>query len=226
VTIDVPSIVDQLEAKGKTWKAYMQSIFAGGNTDKLADSAGDQLYERKHNPFVSYRDVQTNPARMANIVDFSQLQTDLVNNTVPDYVWISPDQCNDMHGRTSLDPTDSCNSIQVQSLIAAGDSFLKTTVNAITSSASWNGNSVIFITWDESDYPFGDTSGCCDALQGKGGGHVVTLIISHANPSAQASTVAYNHYSMLATIEDGWQLGCLGFTCDTADVPPMSDLVS
>jgi hypothetical protein len=55
---------------------------------------------------------------------------------------------------------------------------------------------------------------------------VVTLIISHANPSAQTSTVAYNHYSMLATIEDGWQLGCLGFTCDTADVPPMSDLVS
>jgi phospholipase C len=226
VTIDVPNIVDQLEAKGKTWKAYMQSIFAGGNTDKLADSAGDQLYERKHNPFVSYRDVQTNPARMANIMDFSQLQTDLVNNTVPDYVWISPDQCNDMHGRTSLDPTDSCNSIQVQSLIAAGDSFLKTTVNAITSSASWNGNSVIFITWDESDYPFGDTSGCCDAVQGKGGGHVVTLIISHANPSAQISHVAYNHYSMLATIEDGWQLGCLGFTCDTANVPPMSDLVS
>jgi hypothetical protein len=30
---------------------------------------------------------------------------------------------------------------------------------------------------------------------------------------------------MLATIEDGWNLGCLGFACDTANVPPMSDLV-
>ena len=226
VTIDVPNIVDQLEAKGKTWKAYMQSIFAGGNTDKLAASAGDQLYERKHDPFVSYRDVQNSPARMANIVDFSQLHTDLVNNTVPDYVWISPDQCNDMHGRTTLDPTDSCGSSQVQSLIAAGDSFLQATVKDITSSAAWTGNSIIFIAWDESDYPFSDTSGCCDAVQGQGGGHVVTLVIAHATPAARTSNVAYNHYSMLATIEDGWQLGCLSFTCDTANVTPMSDLVS
>jgi len=31
---------------------------------------------------------------------------------------------------------------------------------------------------------------------------------------------------MLATIEDGWHLGCLAFTCDTANVQPMSDLVA
>jgi hypothetical protein len=30
---------------------------------------------------------------------------------------------------------------------------------------------------------------------------------------------------MLATIEDGWRLGCLAFTCDTTNVPPMNDLV-
>jgi len=30
---------------------------------------------------------------------------------------------------------------------------------------------------------------------------------------------------MLATIQDGWHLGCLAFTCDTANVQPMSDLV-
>jgi len=30
---------------------------------------------------------------------------------------------------------------------------------------------------------------------------------------------------MLATIEDGWQLAGLAFTCDTVNVPPMSDLV-
>src|SRR5579864_2491838 len=42
-TINVPNIVDQLVAHGKTWKAYMQSLFAGGNTDKLAASAGNQL---------------------------------------------------------------------------------------------------------------------------------------------------------------------------------------
>ena len=90
-------------------------------------------------------------------------------------------------------------------------------------SQAWTGNSVIFITWDESDFPFNDTSGCCDA--NPGGGHVVTLVISHSDHSARTSNVAYNHYSMLSTIEGGWKLGCLVFTCDTAHVTPMSDLV-
>ncbi len=222
VTINVPNIVDQLEANGKTWKAYMQSIFADGNTDKLADSAGNQLYERKHDPFVSYLDVQTNPARMANIVDFSQFASELASNAVPDYTWISPDQCTDMHGRGGP-ASDPCNFGNVQGLIATGDAFLSATVGEIMNSQAWTGNSIIFITWDESDFPFSDVSGCCDAVPG--GGHVVTLTISHSDHSARTSGVAYNHYSMLATIEDGWQLGCLAFTCDTANVPPMSDLV-
>src|SRR2546423_1642439 len=75
VTINVPNIVDQLEAHGKTWKAYMQSYALCATP--FDHVCGNQLYERKHNPFVSYLDVQSNPARMANIVDLSQLFTDL-----------------------------------------------------------------------------------------------------------------------------------------------------
>jgi phospholipase C len=227
VTLNVTNIVDQLEANGKTWKAYMQSLsLCNGNL--LASACGNQLYERKHDPFVSYADVQSNPARMANIVDLSQFATDLANNTVPDYSWISPDQCNDMHGR-GAPASDPCSFSNEQQLIATGDAFLSSTVGQIMNSSAWNGNSVIFITWDESDFTgsgpfgFGDTSGCCDA--NPGGGHVVTLTISHSDHSARTSSVAYNHYSMLATIEGGWKLGCLGFTCDTANVTPMSDLV-
>ena len=223
VTIDVPNIVDQVEGDGRTWKGYMQSYFAGGNTNKLAHSAGNQLYERKHNPFVSYLDVQSNPARMADLVDLGQLATDLSSGQVPDYSWISPDQCNDMHGRGGTGAADPCNFANENLLIQAGDAFLSSTVGMITSSTAWSGNSVIFITWDESDYPFADTTGCCDAVPG--GGHVVTLVISHSDHAARSSATAYNHYSLLATIEQGWQLGCLAFTCDAANVSPMSDLV-
>jgi phosphatidylinositol-3-phosphatase len=220
VTLNVPNIVDQIEGSGRTWKAYMQSLSLC--TTKLDHACGNQLYERKHNPFVSYTDVQSNPARMANIVDLSQFSSDLANNTVPNYSWISPDQCHDMHGRAST-PSDPCDFSQVQSLIATGDAFLKSTVSAIMNSQAFNGNSVIIISWDESDFPFVDTSGCCDA--NPGGGHVVTLTISHSDHAARTSNVAYNHYSMLATIEGGWNLGCLANTCDTANVTPMSDLV-
>lgn len=228
--VNAVNIVDQLEARGKTWKAYMQSIFAGGNTDKLADSAGLQLYERKHDPFADYVDVQTNPERLENIVDFSQLQKDLDRNRVPAYSWISPDQCHDMHGRGTT-PSDPCDFANVQSLIAAGDTFLHSTVDAITGSKAWSGNSVIFIVWDESDFTgsgfngFGDDSGCCDSVPGQGGGHALTMVISHNQDDHVVSNVAYNHYSMLATIEDSWHLGCLGFTCDKANVPNMHKLV-
>ena len=226
ITIDVPNIVDQVEASGRTWTAYMQSLSLCAT--KLDHACGNQLYERKHNPFVSYRDVQTNAARMANIVDFSQLDTDLASGSVANYVWISPDQCHDMHGR-GAPSTDPCNFGDVSGLIATGDAFLSDTVGKIMASPAWNGNSVIFVTWDESDFTnsgpfgFGDTSGCCDA--NPGGGHVLTLAISHSDHSARTSSVAYNHYSMLATIEQGWRLGCLAHTCDSANVTPMSDLV-
>jgi phosphatidylinositol-3-phosphatase len=227
-TINVTNIVDQLEANRKTWKAYMQSYSLC--ITPLDHSCGNQLYERKHNPFISYQDVQSNPARVANIVDFGQFATDLASGNVADYTWISPDQCHDMHGRASTHD-DPCDFSQVPALIAAGDAFLSNTVSAIMNSQAWTGNSVIFIAWDESDFTgsgfngFGDDSGCCDSVPGQGGGHVVTITISHSDHSPRSSSVAYNHQSMLATIEDGWQLGCLAFTCDTANVPPMSDLV-
>lgn len=219
-TINVANIVDQVEASGRTWKAYMQSMSLC--LTKLDHACGNQLYERKHNPFVSYQDVQSSPSRMANIVDFSQLDADLASGSVASYVWISPDQCNDMHGRGGP-PSDPCNFGNVPGLIATGDAFLSATVGKIMASPAWNGNSVIFVTWDESDFPFNDVSGCCDAVPG--GGHVVTLVISHSDHAARSSSVAYNHYSMLTTIQQGWQLGCLAFTCDSANVTPMSDLV-
>lgn len=225
ITIDVPNVVDQLEAHRKTWKAYMQSYSLC--TTPLDHACGNQLYERKHNPFISYADVQNNPARVANIVDFSQLASDLANNTVANYVWISPDQCHDMHGRGAT-PADPCDFSQIQPLISTGDTFLLDTVNAIMTSKAWTGNSVIFIMWDESDFTgtgpdgFGDTSGCCDA--NPGGGHVVSLVISKRLNFGRSSGRPFNHYSMLQTIEDSWHLGCLGNTCDRKNVKPMTAL--
>jgi|GEM_PF-3096339 len=92
----------------------------------------------------------------------------------------------------------------------------------------WTGNSAIFIVWDESDFTgsgpfgFGDTSGCCNA--NPGGGHVLGLVISNALRFALSSDNAFNHYSLLETMEDSWGLGCLGNTCDHGHVKPMSDL--
>jgi hypothetical protein len=232
VTVNEQNIVDQLEAKKHTWKAYMQSYSLCATP--LDHACGNQLYERKHNPFISFQDVQSNPARVAKIVDLSQLTTDLASKdgkNVPDYSWISPDQCNDMHGRGGGGSSDPCDFSNEPLLIQAGDTFLKNEVAAITSSKAWSGDSAIFITWDESEFTnsgpfgFGDTRGCCDSAPGNGGGLVLTIVINRdGSHDPSGSFQLYNHYSLLSTIESSWNLGCLAFTCDTANVKPMSDL--
>jgi phosphatidylinositol-3-phosphatase len=226
-TVNVPNIVDQLESHGKTWRDYQQSLSLCGG-DKFAHACGNQLYERKHNPFVSFTDVASSPSRMANVVDLDQLHSDLWSGNAPAYNFIAPDQCHDMHGRAAT-AADPCDFSHEQSIISLGDTFLQGLVSEITSSPAWEGNSAIFVVWDESDFTnsgpfgFGDTSGCCDA--NPGGGHVLGLVLSHSDHSARTSDVAYNHYSVLSTIEGGWNLGCLANTCDTANVTPMGDLV-
>jgi hypothetical protein len=164
-----------------------------------------------------------------NIVEFSAISPDLATNTVPDYSSISPDKCNDVRGRGGGGASDPCDFSQIEPLVAAGDLFLSQTVSPIVNSEAWRGNSVIFITWDESDFTgsgpfgFGDKSGCCDA--NPGGGRVVTLGYSREIHHPRTSGDAFNHFSMLAAVEDAWHLGCLGFTCDEKNVKPMNDLV-
>ena len=48
---------------------------------------------------------------------------------------------------------------------------------------------------------------------------------SFGSHTRRTSSASYDHYSVLRTIADGRQLGCLAFTCDTGNVPAMTTLV-
>jgi len=223
VTLHVPNLVDQLEEHGETWKAYMQSISQCAS--QLDSFCGNNRYARKHNPFVSFADIQSNPSRMKEIVDTSDLAADLASGQMANFVWISPDQCHDMHG-LALPASDPCSGLNPDTLTAQGDAFTQATVEAITRSSTWTsatGPPVIFIAWDESEGTSEDNVGCCGVSNG--GGHVVMITMSKASPGKHTSTVAYNHYSLLATIQQSWGLGCLEATCNTAEVHPLTDLV-
>jgi hypothetical protein len=194
-TVAQLNLVDQLEAGGKTWKAYMEAMprpcFVG--------DAGD-WYRQKHNPFIYYDDVRTNPARCAKIVPFTQFTTDMQANALPDFVWITPNMCNDTH---------DCP-------LSAGDTWLKTWVPTILNTPAWRDHGVLFITFDEGK---GD-GGCC---QDAAGGHIATLVLSPllVRPGFR-SDVPYTHYSLLHTIEAAWGLPPLGRArCDCA--PAMTD---
>jgi hypothetical protein len=224
-TVNGPSIADQLTAAGMTWKGYFQSLpavvgpvitvgpNANGPYTFKSPSLSNALYASKHNPFVNFTGTQ---AALANMVPDTQLATDLASGQLANYSLIVPNQCNDMHG------TGGCGTT---SLITLGDSYVGNTINQIMSSSVWrDGNNAIVITWDEDD--FSDQgqlgTGCCGA--NPGGGHVVTIVISsHGNGAHIVDNTAYNHYSLLRTMEAALGLPCLAHACDSV-VPAMTPL--
>ena len=164
----------------KSWKAYMQSYSLCAT--QLDHACGNQLYERKHNPFISYDDVQNNPARLANIVDFSQFSTDLARTTRAGLLVDQPGPV-PRHARSGRDRRPT----RVTSRTAAADPGWRhvpaNTVGADhvfegmepgTRSSSSPGTRATSPA--RRPFGFGDTSGCCDA--NPGGGHVLTIVIT------------------------------------------------
>jgi hypothetical protein len=92
VTLNVPNVIDLLEAKGLTWKVYAENYPGGCYT-----GAETGRYVRKHNPFISYADIQKNPARCAHIVEAAAFDSDAISGTLPNYVFYIPNLDNDAH---------------------------------------------------------------------------------------------------------------------------------
>jgi len=236
--LDHRNLVDQFEAHGVSWKGYMQSLPSPGYTGSFADytgtpnGPGNALYVLKHDPFLLFPDVYGNPARAADVVPLHQLTSDLAANHAPDFVWITPNVCNDMHGMSGA----ACPYSNDAQLQQNGDQFVRQWVTAIMHSRAWTGNSAIFITWDEND--FASNTGCCDSpmianpavntssgsggdlttASVYGGGHVPMIVIARHGVRGYSNTTPYNHYSLLRTIEQNWNLGYLQNAGDSNQV--------
>src|SRR6185437_1295344 len=109
-------------------------------------------YAAKHNPMLFFTDTNggndptTGNPLSGHYAPLQQLFTDLANDTVADYNWITPNQYNDMH--TSLSggylglTGDAAN-------IKQGDDFLKQIVPVIMASKAYKNHGVIILWWDE-----------------------------------------------------------------------------
>jgi phosphatidylinositol-3-phosphatase len=154
-------------------------------------------YRQKHNPFIYYDDIRTNPARCANIVPFTQLAQDLEANALPNFVWITPNMCNDSHDCPA----------------SASDSWLKTWVPQILATPAGKDRGALFITFDEGD-------NAISAGTTLAGGRIATLVLSPLGKPAYRSSIAYSHYALLRTIEEAWNLPPLN---EARHAQPMSD---
>lgn len=226
------TLVDQLESHGLSWKAYMQAMPYTGYAGEYypyetvnGQTVPVKLYAQKHDPFMYFSDIRNNPERMARIVPFSHFEQDLDSGHVPNFVFISPDQCHDMHGVSTSNaqflnlpacafPASGLD----HSIIKLGDDYLRSTVTEITESHVWRTEkSALVIVWDENDYTA--FTGCCHSPRGVnnvilGGANAPFLVLTSRNREHFVdSTTPYNHYTLLATIEKLWGLGCLEASC-------------
>lgn len=229
-TVSAPNLATQLVAAGKTWKGYFQNLppipssgvvmtgpSANGPYAFKWPSNSDALYASKHNPFVNFTGTQGD---LANMVPDTQLGTDLATGRLPNFSFVVPDQCHDMHGIGACSGENE--------LIATGDQYVGQLVDMIRHSDVWqHGRNAIVITWDEDD--FSDQgqqgTGCCGS--NVGGGHVVTIVITNFSHQHVVDNTPSNHYSLLLSLEQAFGLPCIANACDAADgVVPMAPLFS
>lgn len=194
----------QLDAAGVSWKNYQEDIelapsptnSASGTTSTPNSFNGTSQYDYavKHNPMAFFADSVTE-----NLFPLTQLSSDLANNAVARFNWITPDQFNDAHsalkggfkyqgGHYSGD----------QAAVAQGDNFLSIIVPQIMASDAYKSNGVIVIWWDETEG--GDDTNYA----------LPYFVISPlAKGNAYASSVVMSHSSDIKTWEEVFSLPTL-----------------
>ena len=129
--VSAPSIADQLEAAGRTWRVFAENLpaepcFTGASATDGPDGPG--LYVRKHNPAVSFVSISGSPDRCANVQPLAAFDP-----AAADFQFIVPNMCHTMH---------DCP-------VADGDGWLRDFVPSILGSSAWKDDGVLFVTFDE-----------------------------------------------------------------------------
>lgn len=181
-----------------TWMTYQEGLDAGKTGACPVHSAG--LYAAKHNPFVYFADVAGAPPRadnancIAHTRGLDQFAADMKANRLANYVFITPDLCNDMHGARGCRKNS----------VATGDGFLQSFLPPLLTWAQHN-KAVVFLVWDE----------------GKAGKKLPFFAAGWGVKANHVSNVAYSHRSMLKTIERIFKLPVLDAVADANDLSDM-----
>lgn len=192
--IDARSLADEIEESGRTWKTYQEHMpepcFIGSTL----------RYVQKHNPFIYFNAIRLDQSRcQRSIVPLTELETDLTNNTLPNFVFITPDLCHSAH---------DCD-------LKTVDEWLAPWLEKLQNHPSLAKNSLIILTWDEGQ----GQHTCCDLPEG--GGRVATILISPDGKKGFQDETLYTHYSILKTILHAWDLPEIGHSAD-----PQTNLIT
>jgi phosphatidylinositol-3-phosphatase len=214
----VQTVGNQLSAANLTWKAYLQDACGHPSEwgiDHTLNATKTDQYTTRHEGFMFFKAVTSSTAYCAaHVVSFQPLLSDLsAASTTPASSWITPNMCDDGHDAP-------CVTGQHGGLPQI-DAFLAKWVPVIMASPAYKDGGLILITFDEGNTDAaccGESSGISSShpstllpgLTGPGGGDVGLVALSPFIKPGTVSTVDYNQYSLLRTIEDIFGLSHLG----------------
>jgi len=198
-------------------------VFAQDSNLNASNASSQYNYACKHNPQIFFTDTNggddptpANPLSH-NYAPLQQLAFDLANDNVADYVWITPDQYNDMHSSLS-NPFDGLTGDSQN--IRQGDNAISRLVPLIMSSHAYKDGGAIILWWDESEGgdDFSHTLG-----------EIVISPLAHPNVGGRpyASSVNYTHSSDLRTWQEVFHVKASGSSVwlgDAANATDLSDL--
>ena len=231
----VPTLGNQLSAAGLSWAAYLQDMGNNPVRDNTVSTArgpacghpgiwaidrthraekADQ-YAVRHDGFAFFRLVTGNQAFCAaHILSFRPLPGDLAQAAAtPAFSFIVPNLCNDGHDAPCVTGAPGG--------LAQSDRFLAQWVPMIIASPAYRDGGLVVVTFDEGS----DSAACCGEASGfssdhpnvldpgkngPGGGRIGAILLSPLIKPGTVSTVDYNHYSLLRSIEDIFALPHLG----------------
>jgi phospholipase C len=180
-------LVTLLDQAGISWKSYQEDI--DGTVCPIQSSG---LYATNSSYCI------------AHVRPFSELATDLQNNTQARYNFITPNLCNDMHNTCS----------PLNDSVLQGDTWLSQHIPVILNSQAYQNSGIVFITWDEGE-------GVIPIMTSDGPIGLI-LLSSLAKGNGYSNTIHYTHSSTLRTIQEIF--GVTPLLGDAANATNLSDL--
>lgn len=203
------TLVDLLEESPTPlqWAAYMESYVPEATPWSPTFSPKDAPpYYIKHNPFASFASVVRNEARWKRIQNESALFSDLLNDTLPEYAWFTPNIWNDGHwlNGTKEESTPRAPQLVDQLAVWLESFFKKLRFPGPTSHLP--PRTLVVVTFDESDFEEDYLPDQASAYDGPN--QIYTVLLGDmVDPGEEEE--GYNHYSLLRTIEVNFGLGHL-----------------
>ena len=187
------NIFRQAQLHGDSWKAYEESM-------PRACVGNSGFYKSGHNPPFWYTDLRS-PSNTCALYDVPQspsLDSDIANDTLPVFAWITPNACNDMHGQSGCPQPSS-------QRIAAGDAWLSNLIPRLTAMPSYQaGQTLIVVTWDEGNGKETNGSDCTDPkiYTAQASCQIPTYVVSPYIAAGTTDNSDHNLYGLLGDIQD------------------------